>query len=421
MTCGGEPGARLADRLGMSISGDGLLRILRRTTLEKSQTPQVLGVDDFAFRKGHTYGTILCDLERREPIDLLPERSKESFRDWLSRNPGIRIISRDRGMYYSQGGAEGAPQALHVADRWHLLSNLRDALARCLGRCSTEWQDLIHPKSRDERKTESKEEPSRSEQLSLSRRERRQQRFYESRELHRQGFDYRQIGRLLGIHAVTVSKFVEADHFPDRVVPSRTRLTDAYLEYLKQRWEQGCHNARVLYDELGKQGFPGSYDAVCRSVAPWRIGPRMRRANVAADRARTVPRLSADQLAWLLIQPPKARTTEGEQLVRQLSQQSKHWSVGIGLARLFPKAMREQNGEQFDGWLQRALHKNAPREIRRFAQGLCRDLDAVRMAFTSPWSNGQTEGHVNRLKMIKRQMYGRASFDLLRLRFLHAA
>ena len=398
-----------------------MLRIIRRTSLEKCQTPQVLGVDDFAFRKGHTYGTILCDLERRKPIDLLPERSKESFRDWLMQNPGIKIISRDRGVYYSRGGAEGAPQALHVADRWHLLSNLRDAVVRWLGRCSKGWQAIVRPLPTDERTQENKAKPTSSEQLSQLRRERRLKRYHESRELYQQGLDYRQIGHLLGIHAVTVRKFVESESFPERAVPKRDRLTDSYLEYLKQLWGQGCHNARMLYNELVKCGYSGSYDTVCRSVAPWRIGPRMRRANVAAGRATTTPRLSADQLAWLLVQPQKDRTTEGEQLVHRLAQQGTLWSVGIQLARWFPDAIRNQSVEQFDEWRQRAMQKNAPREISRFANSLGGDLDAVRRAFTSPWSNGQTEGQVNRLKMIKRQMYGRASFDLLRLRFLYAA
>ncbi|QDU89069.1 Transposase [Pirellulimonas nuda] len=139
MACGGLPGARPANRLGMATSGDSLLRLLRRAGHKKPACPQVLGVDDIAFRKRATYGTILCDLVRRRPIHLLPERSKESLSAWLSKHSGVKIISRDRGEYYRQGASEGAPHALQVADRWHLLCNLREALVRWLGRCSREW------------------------------------------------------------------------------------------------------------------------------------------------------------------------------------------------------------------------------------------------------------------------------------------
>jgi len=419
MACGGEPGARLANRLGMSVSGDGLLRLLRRAPQARHPTPRVLGVDDFAFRKGFTYGTILCDLVRRRPIDLLPERSKDSFCDWLSRNPGTEIISRDRGEYYCQGATEGAPLAAQAADRWHLLCNLRDAVARWLGRIATEWRKLVPTSARSSNRGEeaSSSHPSLTEQLRRTRRQQRLQHYRKSRAVHRRGWDYRRIGRKLGIHANTVRKFVQADQFPERVVPARTRRTDSFVDYLRERWEQGCRNAHMLHAELTARGFAGSYDAVRRCVAPWRDVSLGR----PGDRPAVARRMSADQLAWLLIQPTDNRTDEDEQLACRLSQQGEQWSQGVQLAAQFPEAMRRRDGELFDAWLASALRKDVPREIRRFANGLRRDLKAVRMAFTSPWSNGQTEGHVNRLKLIKRQMYGRAGFDLLRIRFLNAA
>jgi len=420
MACGGEPGARLANRLGMASSGDRLLRILHRTTLEEHPVPRILGVDDFAFRRRHTFGTILCDLETRRPIDLLPDRSKESFRDWLSRHPGVEVISRDRGDSFTQGATEGAPQALQVADRWHLLANLRDAVTRWLARCSQQWKPIVcrKPATSDGDRQTSVRQPSLAEQLSGRRRERRIERYQKCRELHQQGLTNRQIGRALGLHEATVHKFIEAESFPERAVPVRSRLTDAYADYLKQRWHQGCHNARVLYEELCKRGFTGSYESVCRSVSKWRVAPRFRRAAIAAEHSTTTPRLTADQLAWLLVQAPKDRSAESEQLVLELSGLNTCWSNGIELARMFPDSMRNQSVTQFDTWIERALGDEVPGEIRRFARGLYCDLDAVRMAFNSPWSNGQTEWHVNRLKMIKRQMYGRAGFDLLRIRFL---
>ena len=256
---------------------------------------------------------------------------------------------------------------------------------------------------------------------SAQRREQRLERYRRCRELHQQGLTNRQIGWAIGLHEATVQKFVQSESFPERAVPVRSRMTDRHAEYLKQRWEQGCHNARVLYEELCQLGFTGSFESVCRSVAQWRIAPRIRRAAIAKEQATITPRLSADQVSWLIVQPLKDRSKGGEQLVHAIAGLNASWAKGIELARQFPDAMRVQNVAEFDAWLEEAFDKDSPPEIRRFANGLRRDLDAVRRAFNSPWSNGQTEGHVNRLKLIKRQMYGRASFDLLRIRFLNAA
>ena len=133
--CGGEAGSRLAAALGMPVSADTMLDLIRRTSMACVAAPLVLGVDDWAFHKGQSYGTILCDLEKHKVIDLLPERSAESFATWLIAHPGIQIISRDRGEYYANGAKAGAPQARQVADRFHLLCNVREALKRAADRC----------------------------------------------------------------------------------------------------------------------------------------------------------------------------------------------------------------------------------------------------------------------------------------------
>src|SRR5208282_5607207 len=133
-TAAAEPGARLASRLGMPVSGDTILRLIRRAAAPVTGTPKVLGVDDWALRKGQTYGTILCDLESHCPIELLPERSAEGLVHWLEEHPGAEVISRDRGGEYARGASIGAPDAVQVADRWHLLHNLTDALQRGIDR-----------------------------------------------------------------------------------------------------------------------------------------------------------------------------------------------------------------------------------------------------------------------------------------------
>jgi transposase len=132
--CGGELGARLLTLVRMNTSADTVLRLIRGAPEVPVATPRVLGVDDWALRKGQTYGTILVDLELRQVIELLPERSAEVLTTWLKDHPGVEIISRDRGADYIKGITEGAPSAVQVADRWHLLQNLKDALVRLLER-----------------------------------------------------------------------------------------------------------------------------------------------------------------------------------------------------------------------------------------------------------------------------------------------
>lgn len=134
LSCGGEPGARLANRLGMVVSGDGLLKLVRSGDLPTQSIAHVIGVDDWAYRRGQRYGTLICDLESHQPIDLLPDRAAETFEAWLLLHRDIKVIARDHSDLYARGATSGAPQAVQVADRWHLLRNISDVLRRLVDR-----------------------------------------------------------------------------------------------------------------------------------------------------------------------------------------------------------------------------------------------------------------------------------------------
>src|SRR3954447_14846043 len=129
---GGDPGARIVERLGMTASPATLLRLIRRVAVPEQPAPRVLGVDDWAFRKGHRYGTILVDLEQHRIVDVLPARSAEPVVEWLEAHPGVEVVSRDRAPAYAEAARKGAPQAVQVADRWHLIQYLVEALERWL-------------------------------------------------------------------------------------------------------------------------------------------------------------------------------------------------------------------------------------------------------------------------------------------------
>ncbi len=437
LVCGGEAGTRLACRLGMIASPDTLLHIVRRTPMSPMITPRVLGVDDWAFLRGQRYGTILCDLELHRPVDLLPERSAEAFRQWLTDHPGVEIISRDRGDFYIKGATTGAPHAIQVADRWHLLHNLRESLLRLAERYGQKikaaaqaaaWQHKTPPHEvvkvvSNANLNSASARPTRADQLKEARWERRRKQYEQAMELHRQGITQREIARQTGIHRGTVRKWISAGEFPERAYRRYRSGTDSFLRFLRQRWHEGCHKAAQLFRELKQRGFHGSYHMVRRRVAHWRRQSR----DLAAVSGQTnyqlreaMKRPSSRRVSWLLLKKSSALTTEEHAFLTSLIEQCRPLAKVRDLAQLFVEMVKERKVEDLDAWRDLSCSSDVPVELRHFAQGLGNDLPAVKASLSLPWSNGQTEGQVNRLKLIKRQMFGRAKFDLLRQRFLFA-
>jgi transposase len=432
--CGGEAGSRLAGTLGMPTSPDRLLRVMRQMPTDEAPTPTVLGVDDWAFRRGHRYGTILCDLEQHRPIDLLPERSSQSFSSWLETHPGVKVISRDRGDDYTKGATEGAPQAVQVADRFHLLRNLHDALVRAANRHHADVAKAAKAtasrvRSEAVEQPEPAAEPSslpvkltQAEQVKQSNRAGRRQRYERVIELRRQGLSLRAIARELGMHRGTIRRFVCAGRFPERATRQYHRRTDPLEDELRRRWEAGCHNAAQLTRELKGSGADVSYHMIRRRVAGWRQMNDAGRTTGSkpVPPPRTVKRPSSTRVAWFLMKH-EAELKPQEQMFREeLLQCCPELRDAATLAQEFAGLVRQRRADDLDSWIALASTKTAPPDLRRFARGLTTDYAAVRSALTLPWSNGQVEGQINRLKLVKRQMYGRANFDLLRSRFLYA-
>jgi transposase len=267
---GGEGGARAALRLAMATSPDTLPRRVRAAVKPCAPTPRILGVDDFAFRRGRRYGTILVDLEQRRVIDLLADRDAATLAAWLKAHPGVEVVSRDRSPTYAAGVNDGAPAALQVADRFHLLMNVRETLEKVISRAS----------------------------------------------------------------------------------------------------------------------------------------PRLR-----------LP--SAHEAAWMLLRPDELADEE-KSMVESLCRLSPEVAQSQQLAPGFVEVVKERRADELRGWIIDAQRSEVA-EFITFANGLTADLRAVRAALGYEWSNGQVEGQVHRLKLIKRQMYGRGKLDLLRARVLYAA
>jgi len=425
---GGESGTRLSTCLGISTSPATALRIIEQTALPEPPTPRVLGGDDWAYRKGQRYGTVLCDLERHCVIELLPDREAKTLAKWLKAHPGVEIISRDRGSAYIEGATLGAPHAQQVADRWHLLKNLREVV-----------QTILEQQRRVLRINEEGPVPaslsgeqlpstpsagkglSKKAQASALRREKRLARYQHVMELHAKGVATQAISQLVGSGEETVKRYVEAAGFPEikrsHTVVSKTLAP--YLDYLNQRWTEGCYNATQLWREITAQGYPRSLQSVQNYLAPRRHAVDLSPPLPLASQPIRVRRYTPRQVAWFVMADKKELDPQVQHDLALLRQRSAAIDQAYQLAKSFITLVRERQADQLATSLKQAWAASAVWQT--FATGLYKDHAAVRAALSLEWSNGQTEGQVNRLKTIKRQMYGRAGFALLRKRILYRA
>lgn len=434
LALGGEAGQRTAAQLGLQVSAATLLRRVRAVPDPAVTTVRVLGVDDFAFRRGQHYGTILIDAEARRPIDLLSDREGATLAQWLKEHPEIEILTRDRAGAYADGARQGAPQAQQVADRWHLLKNAHEAFEHLLQREQPAIRAAItslpalptpiittepeQPETTLPVVAETPREYTRS-QAARARRQayhaERKLRYEKVQALKQQGFTIMQIKQHVGWTYGTVANFFRATEYPVNQRGPRASGLDKFDAYLRERWEAGMQNAKQLFQEVQARGYSGSAVTMRRHVQLWRklpaqtLPPATKKHIVPAPRA----------CVWLLLKE-ETKLTETEQQIRPaILQASPRIQQGLGLVEGFRTALSSGSETKLDTWMDEAAASQLS-DFENFVKGLRRDEAAVRAAASSAWSNGQTEGHVNRLKMLKRQMYGRANFDLLRLRFLYA-
>lgn len=412
---GGLPGARLLSRLAIRTSDDTILRRVKYPASSACSDPgnslEVLGVDDWAWRKGQSYGTILVDLEQRQVSDLLPDRSAESFQAWLHQQPRVRVISRDRGGIYAEGAQLGAPGAQQVADRFHLFVNFSTAIERALQ--ERHHQLLLATPDPAQSEIVGSREVRRTRQQALQQehRQRRLERYEKMVQLHRQGCSQKKISEMLQLDRRTVRRWMRAGVFPERQARRRGPIKVHRFEpYLQQRWAEGCRNATRLFEELRQQGYSGSRGTVAQHVAKWRNSPE------AVPTARQ-QQITPKQAAIWITRPSGQLATEQQALLDQLSAQCPDLVKLRQFSTEFREALQSGQGQTLLAWMMRAENSEIS-SLVRFAGGLKKDLSAVLAAVETRWSNGQVEGQINRLKMLKRQMYGRAGFELLRARVL---
>jgi transposase len=435
---GGRAGARLALELGIVAARDALLRRIKAAPLPEVGKVRVLGVDDFAFKKGSTYGTILVNLEEHKVVDLLPERSQESLVAWFKSHPAaeVEVAARDRSNIYREGLAKGAPGATHVADRWHLLHNLALTLEEYL----LQKRPVLRKAAAPEVELEEKDDedfgsgpimPNRPrnydrkiEEAARKRHERLVEQWKNIRRLYLAGADLRHICKRLGISARTVYRYKDLTEPPPRPAYKRkASVLDPYVPYLVRRWNEGCHNGKKLYREIRERGYRNSEEICARFTA------QLRRAEARGKPISSVPRArqgsvaglspTAKNVAALFMRHEEKLDEEQEAYLGRLCDADEALADTRRLTQEFAEMVRRLEGEDLDGWLKDAEESRST-ALQNFALGLRKDLDAVRAGLTEEWSNGCVEGFVHKLKLLKRQGYGRAGFELLRARMLAA-
>jgi transposase len=380
LALGGAAGERLAAEIAHPAGADTLLAEVRQAPIPASPPTTKIGIDDWAKRKGQSYATIVVDLESGQPIDLLPERSAECVAQWLQEHPGVEIISRDRAGVYAEGARQGAPNAVQVADRWHLLKNLGEAVLQILQAHQPAIEAALVPSQPSDsdpatpsvviEPNQSVPEPSASEvesqPLSRAQQERqqrqaqRQARYDAIQQLHQRGWSLRAIAQHLDLERKTVRKYLHASDCPHpQRRPSRPSLLDPYKPYLLERWNAGCRNAMQLLEEIEAQGFGGKRSIVRAFLTQLRkahgLPPRSRnpcRSGTFRDPTERPPTLR--NLTWSIIRRPDRREAREQEQLDRLREVAPELDTTVKLAEDFAVILREQRGEELDGWLERA-------------------------------------------------------------------
>ncbi len=427
----GRPGSRLAAELAMPSCRDVLIRLIRAQPIPGAGHIAVLGVDDFSVRRGQSYNTILIDMGSHKPVDVLPDRESGTLAAWLREHPEVQTVCRDRAAAYAEGIRAGAPQAIQVADRFHLWKNLCEAAEktvaahhRCLRAAAAAQAERVVPELPafvPLPTVESAAPPERAYRLA----ERTRTRYAEVQACLARGLSRAAAARELNLDIQTVRRFANAACAEELLGKAEHRPTklDPYIDLVNQRWNEGVTSAETITAELRALGFKGDAQTVRRYLKPFRLPgashgrPDPHRRNPAPG-APAVPK--PRKISKALLTHPDHLTEDDTLIVKNATAGCAHLDRLHQHVRSFAKMMAQRHGQELPAWLEAVEADDLP-ELRSFAAGIRRDLSAVINGLTLEHSSGAVEGNVTRVKRLKRDGYGRATFDLLRARILIAA
>ncbi|GAA1685999.1 ISL3 family transposase [Nonomuraea maheshkhaliensis] len=434
----GSAGSRLASAMGQVVSRFTLIRMIRALPDPEVGQVTVLGVDDFAKRKGASYATVLLDMDSHQVIDVLDGREAGTFADWLRAHPGIEVICRDRGGSYALGARQGAPDAQQVADRFHLLQDLGKAVEKTViahhaalhdpdpdpqhgqpaptaaaPHPAEPGADLARPPAEPDGYRDGAGQPRRLVA-------RHTERYQAVQALLATGLSLSAIGRELGLNRQTIARFARAESLEQVLFKAthRAGILDDFKPYLHQRWNQGVTNAAALHAEIKSRGWQGSAEAVRAYLRQYRPDPADDRQRPRQAPTTVAPPKPRRVVRWIMTHPDHLKEAEAGHLARILDR-SPELAATAGHVRAFATMLTERTGRQhLDDWLT-AVRADPLPALHSLANGIERDHAAVLAGLTLPYSSGAVEGTICKIKFWKRLMFGRANLDLLRKMALH--
>ena len=428
------------NRLNMATSDDTILRRLKRQAQEPvGSEVRVLGVDEWAWSKGQRFGTILVDLEEGQVIDVLGESSAEALAVWLAAHPDITTISRDRQGKYADGARRAIPEATQVAARFHLVQNLRQAVERELAVHRRELRVSLSsppppPEPGGEKKTHQIRVRSRvvehRQEMVEQHRQEKIELFQKVQQMKAGGKKVVEIAQQLGVNRRRLDRWLRLREFPERGrMQPRPGRVESFREYLRERWEQGCPHGRELFAEIRQLGYVGCYSRLAELLSPWRQPKSESKvATVANTPVMPTPpaevvnppparQISPQVAAALLSKPRPEWSAQQAEIVNILKEQCPGYTLMRKLSMGFRSILCRGKVKTLHRWLAQA-RKTGIHPLESFVRTVKQDLSGVEAAVREKWSNGPVERHINRLKALKRQMYGRAGVELLRARVL---
>jgi transposase len=411
-----------------------LLRVVRALPVPDQNTQQdlrLLGIDDFALRRGHVYGTVLVDLDTHRPIDLLPARTAEPVATWLRQRPAVEVVCRDRAGAYAQAAADATPGAIQVADRWHLWHNLAQHVERAVAahrRCWSQPLQVTPDEGTPSEGTPSEGRPSEGTPSEGTPSEgtppegkcgrlaaRNGERWQLVHDLLAEGVSLKQISRRTGLARGTVHRFARASQPADLdhgSRPSHGSSLDAHRTFLADQWRAGNTNAADLLRQLHARGYRGSGSHLRQYVRPWRTAPPDPQPGTVTC-TRPASATTRDVTCWICTRPEDLEHDQAAGLAAVLSR-CEHLNRLTEHVRTFARLLTTLAGEQLNTWIRAVQDDTGQPQLMSFVRGILADYNAVRAGLTLHHNSGPVEGNVNRIKMIKRKLSGRANFDLLR-------
>ena len=410
----GRAGSRLARVLAVEVSRHTLVRALAALPEPAAGLVRVLGIDDFSLRRGQAYATLLVDMETGRPVDVLPDREQATVEEWLRAHPGTEVVCRDRAGAYAAAVRAAAPDAVQVADRWHVWHNLCQyagkAVARhreCISAAGCACQGRPgdqHGEGRQQQQQE-QEEQGRAGGVPAGLEAVVRGRHAAVHELRAAGKTLEEAAAALGLSRQLAGRFWRAAAPGELLKAAGASGLDPFKPYLRRRWQEGTTNTAALHREIAALGYPGSELTTYRWLALLKL---------AAPPKPPAPPTKQQVTQWLLTDPARLGGDEQAQLSAVLGRCPELHALA-GHVTEFAKMLTGRLGDRLDSWLAAAGDFPA---LAPFANGIRHDYQAVRNALTLEWSSGRVEGLNTRTKQLERQMYGRASFPLLRKRIL---